>query len=63
MIGTPFDVLYDIMFNFSTWVSMFTTLIFFELPFGYSIFNVVFTPVSFIIVFGLMVAKKLVPTT
>jgi hypothetical protein len=63
MIGTPFDVMYDIMFQFSTWVSMFTTLIFFEFPGVGSVFNVVFTPVSFIIVFGLVIAKKLVPLT
>jgi hypothetical protein len=63
MLGTPFDVIYEIMYQFSTWVTMFTTLVFFELPLVGSIFNVVFTPISFILVFGLMVAKKLVPTT
>jgi hypothetical protein len=61
-VGTPFDVLYDIMFNFSTWVSMFSTLVFTEFV-GISIFGLIFNPATFTTLFALVAIKKLVPAS
>jgi len=63
MFGNPFDVIYQILFQFSTWVNVFTTLVFFDWPIVGSIFNIVFNPISFVTVFGLVIAKKVVPLT
>jgi hypothetical protein len=66
MYSNFFSILWDMIIQTGTWVAAFTSLVFtewFQIPgiAGFSIWNMIVNPVTFILVMVAVVVKKVTP--
>jgi hypothetical protein len=58
----PLDIIFDLIYGWGNLTAGVSGIVFGEIPLiGYSVFDFFFSPATWILVFGFVLAKKLVP--